>query len=78
MDAHFITIPGLATLTTRSLAGGNAQNLGGHAGRPSNFDGLLGGLIDDITAGYINGAPVVSMYEVPNFEFKKAYPVQRP
>lgn len=51
MDAHLIAVPGLATLTAGSLAGGDAQDLGGHASRPSDLDGLFGSLVDDVAAG---------------------------
>lgn len=31
VNTHLISVPGLATLTARSLASSDAQNLGGHA-----------------------------------------------
>lgn len=31
VDAHLEAVPGLGTLTTRSLTGGDAEHLGGHA-----------------------------------------------
>jgi hypothetical protein len=50
MNAHFITVPGLATLTTRSLAGGDAEDFGGHASGSLDGDALLTGLSDDVAA----------------------------
>ncbi len=61
MDAHLITIPSLGTFTTRSLTGGDTENLGGHASRSTGLDVLLGSLLDEITAGYKS---IVSIKEV--------------
>lgn len=52
VDTHLETIPGLGTLTARSLTGGDTKDLGGHAGRATSLDLLLGSLLDQITASY--------------------------
>lgn len=52
MDAHLEAVPGLGTLTARSLAGGDTENLGGHASGATSLDALLGSLLDEITASY--------------------------
>lgn len=51
VDAHFEAVPGLGTLTARSLAGGDAEDLGGHASRAAGLDLLLGSLSNQIAAG---------------------------
>jgi hypothetical protein len=50
VDAHLETVPGLGTLTARSLTGGDAENLGGHASRSTGLNLLLGSLLDKVTA----------------------------
>lgn len=52
MNAHLETVPGLATLTTGSLTGGDAENLGGHASRSTSLDLFLGCLLDEIATSY--------------------------
>lgn len=52
MDAHFEAVPSLATLTTRSLAGGDAEVLGGHASGSTDLDLDLGTLGNDVAASY--------------------------
>lgn len=58
MNAHLIAVPSLTTLTARSLASGNAKNLGGHASGTLYGDTLLAGLCDDVTASY-NGLGII-------------------
>ena len=50
MDAHLEAIPGLGTLTTRRLAGGDAKDLGGHADGALDLDVLLLGSLDEGSA----------------------------
>lgn len=50
MDAHLEAIPGLATLTTGCLAGGDTEGFGGDAGRATDDHSLLGCLADNVTA----------------------------
>ena len=50
VDAHLETIPGLGTLTARSLAGGDAEDLSGHADRALDGDVLLLGSLDEGSA----------------------------
>lgn len=61
VDAHLETIPSLGTLTTRSLTGGDTENLGGHASRSTGLDLLLGCLLDEVTASYngVNGSLLI-------------------
>ena len=51
MDAHLETVPGFATLTTGSFAGGDTEGFGGDAGGATDDDALFGCLGDDVTAG---------------------------
>lgn len=50
VDAHLEAVPGLGTLTARSLTGGDTEDLGGHASGATSLDALLGSLLDEITA----------------------------
>jgi len=47
VDVHGEAIPGLGTLTARSLAGGEAEVLGGHATRTTDSETLLLGRLDE-------------------------------
>ena len=62
VDAHFKTVPGLATLTTGSLASGDAQVLGGHAGGSAHLDLDLGTLVDDVAASYTTQKKRISSF----------------
>ena len=50
VDLHFVAIPGLATLTTRGLAGGDAEDLCRHADRALWSQLGLLGLGDQVRA----------------------------
>lgn len=49
VDSHLESIPGLGTLSTGRLPGGDAQNLGGHAHWSLHLQGLLLGSLDKIS-----------------------------
>ena len=50
VDSHLEAIPGLGTLSTGSLTGGDAENLGGHTYGSLNLQVLLLGSLDQISA----------------------------
>jgi hypothetical protein len=50
VNAHFETIPGLGTFTTRSFTGGDTEDLGGHTSGTTGLNFLLGSLRDQIAA----------------------------
>ena len=50
VDAHLVAIPGLGTLTVRSLAGGDAQGLGRQTDRSLDLELLVLGAVDQVTA----------------------------
>lgn len=56
VDAHLETVPRLRTLTTRCLAGGDAENLGGHADRSLHAQLLLLGSCNEVSADFLQGA----------------------
>lgn len=60
VDAHLEAIPGVGTLTARRLAGGDAENLGGHARGALNLDVLVLGTTDEISAHYCS----LSLYNI--------------
>lgn len=53
VDAHLEAVPGVGTLSAGRLAGGDAENLGGHAGRSSNLNVRIVGSTDEISADCI-------------------------
>jgi len=54
VDVHGEAIPGLGTLTARSLAGGEAEVLGGHATRTTDSETLLLGRLDESGADLLD------------------------
>lgn len=50
MDSHLVSIPGLGTLTTRSLAGGDLQLLGRQANGALDAQVLALGAVDQLLA----------------------------
>lgn len=50
VDAHLKGVPGLGTLTTRGLAGGDLQVLGGQADRTLDAELLVLGTVDELLA----------------------------
>ena len=52
VDAHLEAIPGLGALTTRGLAGGDTQNLGGHAHWATHLQLLLSGSTDQVSTDW--------------------------
>ena len=53
VDSHFITIPGIGSVTTRRASGSDSEALGGHAvGSLSLVSGVLGSG-DDLRAGLL-------------------------
>jgi len=50
VDSHLVGIPGLRTLTTRSLAGGDLQLLGGQADGALDAQVLALGAVDQLLA----------------------------
>lgn len=58
MNAHFESIPGLGTLTTRGFTGSDLQDLRRHAHRPLHFELLLFGTADEVSADLLQVAHV--------------------
>lgn len=52
VDAHLEAIPGVGTLSAGGLAGGDAEDLGGHAGGSLDLDTLILSSTDEISADY--------------------------
>ena len=52
MDSHLEMLPAVGTLTARGLAGGDAQELGGHADGTGHLHLLIKGNALDIGAHY--------------------------
>ena len=50
VDAHLEAIPGLGTFTARSLPGGDSQSLGWHPDGSLNFEFLVLGSLDEVSA----------------------------
>ena len=50
VDTHLEAIPGLGTFTTRGLTGGDPQGLGGHPDGSLNFEVLILGSLDEVSA----------------------------
>ena len=50
MDAHLVAIPGLGTLTARSLASGDLEGLGGQTDRALGTEVLVLSTVDDLSA----------------------------
>ncbi|GMR55744.1 hypothetical protein PMAYCL1PPCAC_25939, partial [Pristionchus mayeri] len=59
VDAHLVTIPGLGSLSARSLAGGDAEHLGGHANGALNLELLLLSAVDEEGADCKEGSHVL-------------------
>ena len=58
VDPHLELVPGLGTLSTRSLTGGDAKGLGGHADWALNFELLVLGSPDQVTTHLLQGLHV--------------------
>lgn len=50
VDAHLVAVPGLGALTTGGFAGGDAQNLGGHAHRSLDLQLFVLCALDQVCA----------------------------
>lgn len=50
MDAHLVAVPGLGTLTARSLTGGDLEVSGGQADGALEAEVLVLGTLDDLGA----------------------------
>lgn len=55
MDAHLVLVPGLGTLTARSLTGGDVEGLGGQTDRALDLEGLGAGTVDQLRAHLLEG-----------------------
>jgi len=58
VDPHLESVPGLGTLTTRSLTGGDAENLGGHTDGSLDLQLLLLGSPDEVAADLLQALDV--------------------
>lgn len=56
MDAHLEAIPGLGTLTARSLTGGDLEGLGGETDRALDAQVLGLGALEDLSADLLEDA----------------------
>jgi hypothetical protein len=52
VDSHLVAVPGLGTLTTRGLAGGDLQDLGGEADGSLDAEVLGLGALDEVGGDY--------------------------
>lgn len=48
MDSHLVAVPGLGALTTRGLAGGDLEDLGGETDGPLDAEVLALGALDQL------------------------------
>ena len=55
MDTHLILVPGLGTLTARSLTGDNVEGLGGQTDGALDLKGLRAGTVDQLGADLLQG-----------------------
>jgi hypothetical protein len=55
VDAHLVLVPGLGTLTARSLTGGDVQGLGGQTDGALDLEGLGAGTVDQLGADLLEG-----------------------
>merc|ERR1719266_1757222 len=53
VDPHLKLVPGLATLSARSLTGGDSQGLGGHPDGSLHLQLLVFGSLDEVTADFL-------------------------
>ena len=58
VDAHLEAIPGLGSLSARSLPGGDAQGLGGHAHGTLGLEVLVLGALDQVVADLLQALHV--------------------
>jgi len=56
VDAHLVLVPGLGTLTTRSLAGGDGESLSGQADGALDVERLGAGTLDQLLAHLLEGS----------------------
>lgn len=52
MDSHLEAVPGLGTLTTGGLAGGDLEDLGGEADGSLDAEVLVLGAVDQVRGDY--------------------------
>lgn len=55
VDAHLVAVPGLGTLTTRGLAGGDLEGLGGQTDGSLDAQVLALGALDQLGADLLEG-----------------------
>lgn len=55
VDAHLVAVPGLGTLTTRGLAGGDLEGLGGQTDGALDAQVLALGALDQLGADLLEG-----------------------
>ena len=58
VDPHLESIPGLGTLSARSLTGGDPQGLGGHTDGAFGLEILVLGSLDEVVADLLQGLDV--------------------
>lgn len=58
VDPHLELVPGLGTLSARSLPGGDSKHLGGHPHRSLHLQLLVLGAPDEVTADLFQGLDV--------------------
>jgi len=66
VDLHLKSVPGLGALTTRSLTGGDLQNLGGESDGALDSQLLVLGTVDEIVAEFLQVADVRRSESDPN------------
>ena len=66
VDPHLELVPGLATLSARSLTGGDPQGLGGHPDGSLHLQLLVFGSLDQITADLLQRLHVTGSQSDPD------------
>ena len=66
VDPHLELVPGLTTLSARSLTGGDSQGLGGHPHGSLHLQLLVLGSLDQVTADLLQGLDVAGSQSDPD------------
>merc|ERR1711978_853898 len=66
VDPHLELVPGLTTLSTRSLTGGDPQGLGGHPDGSLHLQLLVLGSLDEVAADLLQGLDITGGQSDPD------------
>jgi len=67
VDLELVTVPGLRTLTARSLTGGDLEDLGGETNGALDTELLVLSTVDQVTAELLEVASVAAGERNPDF-----------